>query len=114
MPDSEGLHETHFQIVQAAATLIDALQGKHILKDINLYRLQSEIAPIGYVFNRIVKSVNMGKPDLTELPPTLDAITHSANTIIATLNGQPVLSDEELLERAMDEMRANMHKRGDA
>jgi hypothetical protein len=78
---------------------------------INLYRLQENMTKIGIVFNRIVKSVNSGRPDLADLPATFTAICKAADAITASLTGHPVADDDNLMDMAMSEMRAQMQKR---
>jgi len=94
LPNSEvcaELNQTHTHIIEATAAIADALRGKATPEGVNLYRLQTDIAKLGQKFNRLVKSVNIGKPDLSGLSATLAAIANAADTITAALTGQTVL-----------------------
>jgi len=109
-PDMDSLHQTHTQIVLAASAITDALQGKRVPEDVNLYRLQTDITQKGHDFNQIVKSVNAGKPNLAGLPVVLKAINDSADTITSALTNGLLENYETLTDRAMSEMRNNMNK----
>jgi hypothetical protein len=129
LPDGDvcsGVHKTHARIIDAAAAITEALRGKAIPEDVNLYRLQADMSKLGRVFDRIVKSVNIGKPDLAGLPTTLAAITYAANTITAALTGQqgrgaalpdmkvpiarPVQTETDLRKKAVKKRLAGMWK----
>ena len=110
LPDHGGLHQAHAQIIQAAATLTDALQGKQLPETVNLYRLQGDITQQGYIFNQIVKSVNSGNPNLAGLPAVLHAIARSAEAITAALNGSPVTGSEVSIGQAPEDMLARMRQ----
>jgi hypothetical protein len=89
-PDHAGLSRAHAQIIQAAAIITDALRGKKVPEGVNLYQLQGDLTREGYVFNQIVKSVNIGRPNLAGLQDALAAIGNGANAITAALSGLPV------------------------
>jgi len=93
-PASERrLHQTHTNLMEAAAALTDALRGKPLPEGLNLYRLQAELTRQGYAFNQLVKSVHAGEPQLAGLPAVLHGIGRSASAIIMGLNGQPARED---------------------
>ncbi len=110
-PDMDGLEKTQYSLLRASAFLTDAIQGAAMPEGINLYRLQENMTKIGIVFNRIVKSVNSGRPDLVDLPATFTGICKAADAITASLTGHPVADDDNLMDMAMSEMRAQMQKR---
>jgi hypothetical protein len=115
MPQLDGLHSTHSRLILAAAVITEKLQGYEIPEGVNLYRLQQGITAEGHRFNQIVKSVNMGQPNLAGLPASLAAIRQEADKITAVLTGEPqetnsILADADILEKAMNEMRTNMRK----
>lgn len=89
MPDISTLRPAHMNLLQSADAITDALQGKKIPENANLQKLDNDLTSIGYAFNDIVRSVNMGKPELSNLPAVLAAITRTSNAIIATLTGKP-------------------------
>ena len=86
-PDVAGLHHAHAEIIAAAAAITDALHGKRMAQDVNLYRLQDEMTNTGHVFNQIVKSVNSGRPNLARLPDSIQAIAQNAAAVTIALNG---------------------------
>lgn len=90
LPNTKGLSLAHASVIQAAASVIEALKGYPIPEGINLYRLQGDITREGYVFNQIVKSVNSGRPNLGQLPTTLAAIRSAADVITVSLTGKRV------------------------
>ena len=56
--------------------------------EVNLYDHEDKLTAHGYAFNRIVKSVNRGRPDLTGLPEVLAALYATASGLAATLSGE--------------------------
>ena len=100
-PNMEGLHQAHAEVIAAAAAITDALHGKKISEGINLYRLEDEMTKTGHDFNQIVKSVNVGRPNLIGLPGTLQAIAQSAATITIALNGTRPIEDKKYLFRSV-------------
>jgi hypothetical protein len=110
LPDTEGIEKTQNSLLRASVFLTDALQGVLVPERVNLYRLQEAITKEGFRFNVIVKSVNSGRPDLTDIQATFAAIRHAADAITTALSGNPVEDHDSLLEMALSEMRANMKK----
>jgi len=108
LPNVVGLDMTHAAIMEAAVAITDALKGRAIPEEVNLYRLQSDITKVGHIFNQIVRSVNMGKPSLAGLQTILIAIRDAADTITIALSNA-----QDPMEKAMEEMRANMKKAKD-
>lgn len=87
-PDAKGLSQTHAHIIEAAAVVTDALHGQKVPDRVDLYRLQGDMIREGHVFNRIVKSVNVGRPNLAGLPAALFAIHKTADRIIKEMTGE--------------------------
>jgi len=113
MPETKGLDEIHASLTRAAYAITDILRGKKIPAGVSLYRLQSDLTKAGQHFNDIVKSINTGNPDLSDLVPVLTHIHECAEAISAALTGQPIRqvdTHEAIMEKAMDEMRLNMRK----
>lgn len=119
MPDVDGLHKTHQRIMLTASIITDKLYGESVPESVRLDELLQGVDNIGKKFNAIVRSVNMKRPQLADLPETLIAIRASANFVITALNGElpetaELLNEEDVLELAMEEMFANMrHPRKD-
>jgi hypothetical protein len=115
LPEIDGLHGTYSRLILSAAVITEKLQGYEMPEGVNLYRLQHSITSEGHRFNQIVKSVNIGQPNLADLPASLAAIRREADKITAALTGEPqetnsILADADIMEKAMEEMRANMRK----
>ncbi|MDR3423729.1 MAG: DUF1778 domain-containing protein [Alphaproteobacteria bacterium] len=113
LPDTAGLRSTHASIMRAAEAVTDALQGKSIQVGVNLCKLDGELTHIGYAFNDIVRSVNMGKPQLSNLPAVLSAIARTADAITAAMTGRPAQNADmayvkDLANLAREDVRANM------
>ena len=103
-PDMTTLRQTQAKIIQTAVLLTDALQGKKIPEDINLYRMQGDLTQRGYVLNQIAKSVNSGRPSLEGLPAVLRGINQSACAVIAALNGGSMPKAKDLFRDAENEV----------
>ncbi len=115
LPDTAGLRTTHASLIRAADAVTDALQGKPVPVNTNVYRLEGQLTAIGYSFNDIVRSVNMGRPQLIDLPEVLSSLTRSADTITATITGRPVGNPDMayvrgLSVRAVSNVKAEMKK----
>ena len=128
LPDTEGLGRVYACFTGASKSVIRALRGRKIRKGVDLYHLQADLAKLDDRLNHIVKSIKTGRPDLTRLPDTLSKISHAADAITTALTGpsvqdsalsetgvktiSPVDDSDDLLEKAMEEMRVNMRKAG--
>jgi len=115
MPETPGLRSTQSSLQRAAASITDAMQGKAIPVGVNLYEMLADLTEAGYVFNEIVKSVNMGKPELSGLRSTLAEICKITTSIAVAFTGKPSHNADtsyvkDLAELAMEEMRGNMRK----
>lgn len=89
MPELPNVRETHTRLMRAADTVSDALQGKAVPPNAAPTKLDHKLTAIGYSFNDIVRSVNMGRPQLGNLPEVLAAIGQTADLIIAQISGKP-------------------------
>ncbi|MGB9151583.1 MAG: hypothetical protein WCD70_00665 [Alphaproteobacteria bacterium] len=110
LPHTAGLRSTHACINRAAEAVTDALQGKPIPAKINLSKFEGELTDEGYAFNDIVRSVNMGKPQLSGLRTILASISDTTDAITMALTSEPLAQDNDEPKLATDEIRATMKK----
>ena len=110
LPHAAGLRSTHFCLNRAASTVTDAMHGKPMLGRVNLSKFEGELTDIGYAFNDIVRSVNMGKPQLSSLRAILARIADTADAITTALIGEPIAQDSNIPKLAADEIRTKMKK----
>ncbi|MDD3289153.1 MAG: hypothetical protein PHX43_09190 [Alphaproteobacteria bacterium] len=109
LPDVVGLRAARASINRAASAITDSLQGRAIPASVNLYKLDGALTDAGYNLNDIVRSVNMGKPELSELRATLAGIARAAEAITAALTGRQIQNTDvayvkDLAKLAMEEM----------
>jgi hypothetical protein len=109
LPHTTGLRSTHDFVNHAAEAVIDAIQGKAIPANVNLAKFEGELTDQGYAFNAIVRSVNMGKPQLAGLPAVLKNISQTANAITLAL-GNDYSAGNNLVSEPTGEIRARMKK----
>jgi hypothetical protein len=114
-PETPGLRSAQASLQRAAAAITDALHGKTIPVGVNLHEMLADLTEAGYVFNDIVRSINMGQPELSGLRSTLAEICKIATTIAVAFTGKSLHNADtafvkDLAELAMEEMRANMRK----
>lgn len=92
MPELPNVRGTHTCLMRAADTVSDALQGKAVPQNAAPAKLDHKLTAIGYSFNDIVRSVNMGRPQLGDLPEVLAAIKQTAYLITSLISGKPINS----------------------
>jgi hypothetical protein len=110
LPHAAGLRSTHASINRAAEAVTDAIQGKPVTAQINLATFETKLTDQGYAFNDIVRSVNMGKPQLSGLRSVLASISATADAITVALTAEPIAYDPDVQKTATDEIRATMKK----
>jgi hypothetical protein len=111
MPGVAGVKGALASLQGASDAVTDALFGKSIPAGVDLERYKAGLTTIGTAFNLIVRSVNMDRPELADLPEVLAAICGSTDDLASALRGTPG-SNEDPTEAALEEMRANMRKAG--
>jgi hypothetical protein len=110
LPHTAGLRSTHASINRAAEAVTDAIQGKPVTAQINLATFETKLTDQGYAFNDIVRSVNMGKPQLSGLRAVLASISDTADAITVVLTAEPIACEADESKAASGEIRATMKK----